>query len=95
MTATYSLPAMSMANEFADLKFLAGYVDRLVASTGDRDYAVVYEWDEDGSESGRPPVAVLLRSGKQWHRRRVLATSVRRRHSQHGYVWEVEQVNGH
>lgn len=91
----YSLPAMSFHNEFVDLEFVAGYVDSLVKSTGDQDYAVVYEWDEDGPDSGRPPVAVLLRIDGAWERRAVLVTS----HVSHGrfeYSWDVDgSVNVH
>lgn len=71
----YSIPAMTMHNEFINLDYVAKYVDQLVKSTGDMDYAVVYEWDEDGPDSGRPPVCVLLRIAGAWERRAVLVTS--------------------
>lgn len=69
----YSVPAMSMENEFINLDYLAKYVDRLVVSTGDEDYRIVYEWTNRGPGS-YPPVAVLVRSGDTWERRPVLAT---------------------
>lgn len=60
----YSIPAMSMENEFVSLGVLAGIVDDLVQRTGDNDYAVVYEW-EDFPGDGRP-VAVYARVGGRW-----------------------------
>ena len=92
----YSLPAMSCQSEFFDLEFVAGYVDRLVKSTGDMDYAVVYEWDEDGPDSGRPPLAVLLRIAGAWERRGVLVTSQAERGGDLVFTCEVDNsVNSH
>ena len=67
----YTIPALSFANEFADLAWLGKYVDLLVASRGDANYAVVHEWEDD-LVNRWPPVAVLVRRGGQWFRRRVL-----------------------
>lgn len=75
----YSIPAMTMENEFLDLVWVGRYVDDLVKRTGDLDYAIVYEWDEEGP--GRwPPVAVLARLDGRWWRRPVLVTVARDRH---------------
>lgn len=70
----YTVPAMAMTNEFADLAFVASYVDRLMASTGDIDYGVVFEWDDDGPVPGRPPIAFLTRRKGGWKRSFVLRT---------------------
>lgn len=92
----YSVPAMSWANEFVDLEFLAGYIDGLIRTTGDADYGMVCEWDEDGPESGRPPVGVLLRLNGAWERRHVLVTTRLDRQGQVHHTWSVgERVNGH
>lgn len=82
----YSLPALSNDNEFTDLAFVGRYVDGLFADTGNRDYLVVYEWDDesqvidddDDAESvdvtDNPPDAVLLRIDGKWERQRVKST---------------------
>lgn len=62
----YSIPAMTMENEFVDLVFLGGYVDNLVKKFGN-DYAIVYEWGDDGLGEGMP-VAVLARLSASWSR---------------------------
>jgi hypothetical protein len=72
----YSIPAMTMENEFANLVFLGQYVDGLVERTGDLDYSIVYEWDDCGP-GGWPPVAVLVRLDGKWSRREVLVTAYR------------------
>ena len=72
--SSYSIPAMSHENEFADLVWVGKYVDRLIQSSGDLDYAIVYEWDDNGPGDW-PPVAVLARLGDRWWRRPVLVTS--------------------
>jgi hypothetical protein len=64
----YSIPALTMYNEFANLAAVGRYVDLLIASTGDQNYAVVYEWDEDGPSSGRPFIAQLKRVNGAWER---------------------------
>jgi hypothetical protein len=74
----YTIPAMSADNEFFDLVFVGRYVDSLVASTGDLDYCIVYEWDEDGPAKW-PPVAVLARLNGKWWRREVLVTVARKK----------------
>ena len=70
----YSIPAMTMSNEFADLVFVGRYVDGLIERTGDLDYAIVYEWDE-GGPGEHPPVAVLARLNGKWWRREILVSS--------------------
>jgi len=75
----YSIPAMTMENEFSDLAWVGRYVDGLVKRTGDLDYAIVYEWDENGPGNW-PPVAVLARLDGRWWRRSVLVTVMRDRH---------------
>lgn len=72
----FSIPAMSQENEFVDLVWLGHYVDKLVESTGDNAYAIVYEWGDDGPGDW-PPVAVLARLGGRWSRR-VLPVSLRK-----------------
>jgi hypothetical protein len=57
-----------MENEFVDLVWVGRYVDDLVKSTGDLDYCIVYEWDDDGPGEGEL-VAVLARLGGRWFRR--------------------------
>ena len=64
----YSIPAMTMENEFSDLDYVGKLVDKLVASSGDQDYRTVYEWDERGP-GDHSPRAVLLRVGDGWQRR--------------------------
>jgi hypothetical protein len=64
----FSIPAMSHENEFTDLVWLGLYVDKLVESSGDNSYAIVYEWDGDSPGDG-PLVAVLARLGGRWSRR--------------------------
>lgn len=66
----YSIRAMTMENEFVDLVWLGRYVDSLLEQTGDLDYAIVYEWDED-SPGDWPPVAILARLNGKWWRREV------------------------
>jgi len=75
----YSIPAMTMENEFSDLAWVGRYVDGLVKRTGNLDYAIVYEWDENGPGDW-PPVAVLARLDGRWWRRPVLVTVTRDRH---------------
>lgn len=90
----YSIPAMTMENEFVDLVFVGRYVDDLVKRTGDLDYAIVYEWDEDGP-GGWPPVAVLARLDGRWWRRPVLVTATHDRHGFCKFDLDVANVNGH
>lgn len=66
---TYSIPAMTMENEFNDLVWVGHYVDGLVEKFGN-DYAIVYEWDDRGPGQW-PPVAVLARLNGRWSRRLV------------------------
>lgn len=70
----YTIPAMTMVNEFANLVFVGQYVDELIKRTGDLDYSIVWEWDESGPGDW-PPVAVLARLNGKWWRRPVLVTS--------------------
>lgn len=70
----YSIRALSMENEFANLVYVGKYVDSLIERTGDLDYSVVWEWDERGPGDW-PPVAVLARLNGKWWRRPVLVTS--------------------
>lgn len=65
----YSIPALTMENEFVDLVFVGNYVDDLVKKFGD-DYAIVYEWGEKGVGQGLP-VAILARLNGSWSRRLV------------------------
>lgn len=64
----YSIPAMTMENEFVDLVFVGGYVDDLVKRTGDLGYCIVYEWGDSGPGNGTP-IAVLARLNGRWWRR--------------------------
>lgn len=64
----YSIPAMTMGNEFADLVWVGRYIDDLVEKTGDLSYCIVYEWGDDGPGDW-PPVAVLARLNDRWWRR--------------------------
>jgi hypothetical protein len=73
---TFSIPALTMENEFHDLVFVGRYVDDLVERTKDLDYAIVYEWDDDGPGDW-PPVAVLARLNGKWWRRPVLVSGKR------------------
>lgn len=72
----YSIPAMTMENDFSDLVFVGRYIDGLLERTGDLDYAIVYEWDENGPGDW-PPVAVLARLNGKWWRREVLVSASR------------------
>jgi hypothetical protein len=67
-----------MEHEFADLVFVARYVDSMIAQTGNQDWGVVYEYGDDDLDDGAcpPPRAVLLRQGGQWLRRAVSASLV-------------------
>lgn len=65
----YVIPALTMANEFTDLDYVARYVDQLLATTGDRDYAIVFQWD--GDEPKRRPDLVLIRDGSAWKKQTV------------------------
>lgn len=58
----YSIPALTMENEFTDLAWLGGYVDSLVKHSSE--YATVYQWNGDFPEG--PPDVVLLRVGATW-----------------------------
>jgi hypothetical protein len=72
----YMIPALTHENEFFDLELVGRYVDRLIKSSGDRQYGVVYEWTRDDFRDG-PPDSILMRlSSGDWLRRVVLATSV-------------------
>jgi hypothetical protein len=94
--SSYSIPAMSLTNEFLDLNFVAKHVDQLLATTGDQDYAVVYEWGTHGS-GPYPPLAVLYRVQGEWVRREVSVTIRRSPNGKAEYSWTVEggSVNGH
>jgi len=74
----YQLPMMTMEHEFADLVFVARYVDSMIAQTGDQDWGVVYEYNDDDLDDGAfpPPRVVLLRQDGQWLRRSVRSRSV-------------------
>lgn len=91
---SYSIPAMTMENEFSDLAWVGRYVDDLVKRTGDLDYCIVYEWGEDGPAKW-PPVAVLVRLDGRWWRREVLVTVARNRHGKCLFDLELARVNGH
>lgn len=69
----YSIPSMSMENEFRDLGFVAKYVDHLLSVTDDPDYATVYEWSDDGP-GPYSPLAILTRVENGWCRRVVLTS---------------------
>jgi hypothetical protein len=66
---SYSLPALTMDNEFEDLVWLGNYIESLVKSTGDLAYCIVYEWDDDEGPHTWPPVAVLAWLNGRWWRR--------------------------
>lgn len=77
----YRLPALTHEHEFLDLVFVAKYVDQLLQQTGNPDYGVVYEWQDEDDQGefidlveGAPPDAVLLRISGAWVRRGVIAT---------------------
>lgn len=70
----YTIPALSFEHQFANLAWVASYVDGLMTSSGDTAYGVVYEWNDDAN-SKWPPVAVLRRVHGKWFRRPVLVTS--------------------
>lgn len=74
----YQLPMMTMEHEFADLAFVARYVDSMIAQTGNQDWGVVYEYNDDDLDDGAfpPPRVVLLRQDGQWLRRSVRSRSV-------------------
>jgi hypothetical protein len=93
---TFSIPAMSAENEFHDLVFVGRYVDKLLESSGDLDYAIVYEWDDRGPGEW-PPVAVLARLNGKWWRREVLVTVARTKTGVCKFDLELaeESVNGH
>lgn len=91
----YSIPALTMDSEFADLVFVGRYVDDLVKRTGDLDYSIVYEWDEHGP-GGWPPVAVLARLDGRWWRRSVLVSSKRAKDGAWRFDLDLAPgVNGH
>jgi len=71
---SYSIPAMTMENEFSDLVYVGNYVDELIKKLGN-DYAIVYEWDERGPGEWSP-VAVLARVNGRWSRRLVPGAGV-------------------
>lgn len=58
----YSIPALTMENEFIDLVRLAAYVDALVAIS--KEYATVHQWNGDVMDG--PPDVVLHRVGAIW-----------------------------
>lgn len=87
----YTVPAMAMKNEFSDLAFVAAYVDQLIASTGDVDYGVVFEWDRR-PVLGAPPAAFLTRRKGGWKRSVVLRT---RPGNDNWSLGEPEDVNDH
>lgn len=88
----YSIPAMSLENEFTDLNWLAKYVDNLVKNTGDQKYAEVYEWGPHGPGDW-PPLAVLSRIEGEWVKRDVQVSIVRDKDGRCRYEWET--VKGH
>lgn len=92
----YSIPALTMDSEFADLVFVGRYVDDLVKKTGDLDYSIVYEWDEHGP-GGWPPVAVLARLDGRWWRRPVLVSARERRDGSVAFQMDLTEgdVNAH
>lgn len=90
----YSIPAMTMTNEFSNLEWVGRYVDDLVKRTGDNDYAIVYEWDDNGP-GGWPPVAVLARLDGRWWRREILVTVKRKKDGSCQFDLDVSDVNGH
>lgn len=83
--STYSLPQMSMSNEFNDLAFLGRLVDDLL-KTGIPEYAFAYEW-KCGPNLEVPPVAVLYRKNGTWTRQ---ATPRVRwvRDEEHGFIYD-------
>lgn len=93
----FSIPALTMENEFHDLVFVGRYVDDLVERTRDLDYAIVFEWDEEHGPGGWPPVAVLARLNGKWWRRPVLITSRLGKGGVCKFDLELagESVNGH
>lgn len=76
----YQFPMMTTEHEFVDLDFVASYSDAMIEKTGDQDWGVVYEYEDDDDRSlddaCPPPRAVLLRQDGQWVRRLVRASLV-------------------
>lgn len=64
----FTIPALTFEHEFVSLDWVGKYVDDLIESHGDLDYAIVLEWDDDGPGC-QPPVAVLARLNDRWWRR--------------------------
>jgi hypothetical protein len=58
----YSIPALTLENEFVDLAFVGGYVDSLIEL--DPSYAIVHQWNGDHIKGA--PDAVLRRVGSGW-----------------------------
>jgi hypothetical protein len=93
----YSIPAMTMQNEFSNLVWVGRYVDGLIDRTKDLDYGIVYEWGVEGPGDW-PPIAVLTRVDGQWSRRETLVTIRQNSDGTCFFHWELDQsgaVNGH
>lgn len=60
--SVYSIPALSMENEFINLAYVARYVDDLLKISPE--YAIVYQWNSDFMDG--PPDVVLRRIGPTW-----------------------------
>lgn len=76
----YLFPIMTADHEFNDLDFVGRYSDSMIAKTGDLDWGVVYEYDDDYFDSDPdpsiPPRAVLLRKEGIWVRNLVRSSFV-------------------
>lgn len=92
--SVYTIPALAFEHEWANLVFVGSYVDGLIERTGDLDYAIVYEWDDNGPGDW-PPVAVLARLDGKWWRREVLVTVSRTKNGACKFDLELEGVNAH
>lgn len=94
--SVYTVPAITLENEFTDLVFVGRYVDSLMASTGDPDYGVVVEWDDNGPAPGSVPVAFLTRRPGGWKRSVVLHKECNARHGKCDWkLGDPEDVNDH
>ena len=58
----YSIPALSMENEFVDLDFVTRCVDSLILISPE--YDTVYQWNGDFVDG--PPHVILRRVGSTW-----------------------------
>ncbi len=87
---SYSIPAMSFQNEFADLAWVGSYVDSLVASTNDQDYRIVFEWGSAGP-GDYPPRKAWRRIANGWEQLAIVLDCVRQRDNSYRQTFTVEE----